>query len=375
MKRHDNGIRARLLDKMLLHGHVTRKQIVEGFGISKVAASRHADSLKTSGLARSHTRRLPAIRRPVEFLHVNNALATALAVRLSRHEVAAEIVDAGGTTLQSHALPVETARQLDVLDRLRELLDWAGKTVTEARRQLDLAGFAVNGFVEPSSGMLFGVRDIPDWQPCHLGNVVEALADIPCYPWTAVSCRLRGFAKRIGSDHRVGYIVWSEHELAIASMVDGAVRLGRFGTGGGQVHHTVSDSPVRCICGQQGCLGSHLLAGDTTPEMILQALPDILAEIDAETVGIEWPHSASDVTEACRNLGLTAVDHARDGLALETEGVRMACARAMLLGVLADQQHNPRRDIVNHDAFRMPISQTADSAVKKKPETVRDRER
>ena len=347
-----NQFHGRLLDKMLLHGQVTRRQIGEGFGISKVAASRHVDWMKEHGLTQSLTVRLPKIRRPVELLQVNDSLATAMAVRLSSHQIAVDIVGTSGKVLQSRRLPVENATQIDVLGAMRELTAWAKHQVAILHRRLDLVGLAVNGFLEPTSGMIFKVTDVLDWEPCHLGNVIEELSGIPCFPWTSVSCRLRGLSQRIGLDHRVGYISHVDHGLAVASLENGSIRMGRFGTSGGQVHHRVSESAARCICGRRGCLYDHLRAGDATAAMILDVLPRITTAINADVLGLEWPFGAADTAAVCPRLGARRLHRIQDGPALEQAGLHLACARAMLLEILAEKRPQIDRNIINHETFR-----------------------
>ena len=344
----------RLLDKLLLHGQVTRRQIGEGFGISLVAASKHVDWLKRHRLADSRTVRVPSVKRPVEVLSVNDRLAAALAVQLRADVVAAELVGASGQALDAATFAIPTAEQSAVLDAVRAAVAWARQRLRAARRTLGLAGLSVTGYLEPTSGMIFRVAGVADWEPCHLGDVAPDLAGVPVLPWTSVSCRLRGLSKHLGVDHRVGYIAYDDGRLAVATLEHGSIALGRFGTGGGAVHQQVSDAPHRCICGRTGCLHHHLRRRDATPEHVRKALPRLLAAMRVRTLGIEWPSDDTTLARTCHTAGVTDLHRLTpdDAAHFETRGLALACARDLLAAALARAKPARERRVINHEAFR-----------------------
>lgn len=344
----------RLLDKLLLHGQVTRRQIGEGFGMSKVAASKHVDWLKRHRLAHSREMRLPDVRRPVEVLSVNDQLATAMGIELSSSQTTVGLVGAGAKLLDEQRFAVRSASQASVLDSVREAAGWASQRVRSMKRSLHLAGLSVTGYLEPTSGMIFNVAGIADWAPCHLGDVVAELSGVVTLPWTSVSCRLRGLSRRVGVDHRLGYLAYAGGRLAVATLMHGSVAMGRFGTGGGAVHQSVSDATHVCICGRRGCLDEHLRRGDASPDMVMAAVPGVLRAMRALTVGIEWPCESRALEDLCREAGINALHRIDPGDvdALEREGLHLACARAMLNDAMTRLRRGRARRVVNHEAFK-----------------------
>jgi hypothetical protein len=346
----------RLLDKLLLHEGITRRQIGDGFGISKVAASRHLDWLKTSKLGLSQSIHTQDAKRPVELVRVNGGLGTAIALSLRSTRIEATLLGADGSMIEHEDQPVESQDQIALLDTVRGCVDRLLENANQNNRSLDLVGLSLDGILEPSSGMLFSVAGVADWQPCHLGDVLPQLVGVPVMPWTYIACRLRGFAKWMQIDHEVGYIACRPQSIAVATMQHGSIRLGRIGTAGAGMHRKVGRSKSRCICGETGCLHETLRQGKATPKLLLEALPSLLDSMGIKTLGIEWPGDQDALSSQLKTLGITQHRVITDGPTLERDGLTLSCARAVLHRKAQATRRDRSRPIVNHRVFQETLT-------------------
>lgn len=355
----DRSLQHELVRKILLHKRLTRRQISEAFGISMPAVTRYVRWLEENQLAIAECVRLPGVKRPVEVLRLNPGCGTGVAALLLPGRIAAEVVGADGSSQDVLEAVIEQPTQVAVMDALRRVVIEAKNWAKRRGRKLSVAAVGVRGYLEPTSGMVFGIRGIPDWEPCLPWQVLEVAPGLTVAPVTSVACKLRGLSAQLREDHRIGFIERAGDNIAVATLRSGMLEMGRFGTASGSVHQQVSSSPRRCYCGRTGCLDEHLRHGDATEAMILAGLPAILRQMDVTMVGVECESDAEQVSRICKEQGAQEIHLVRPDNELAQTGLRLTCARVLLDRLINEMRPVVYRGVVKSSALKNAAVESA----------------
>jgi len=246
--------RAMVLNLVRADPSASRAAIVRQTSLSPAAVSGIVERLLRDGLVREEARAATGGvgRRPVR-LAFNPEARLALGIAVDVREVAAALVDLGGTPRRIHraALPpgADPTIGLGVAARLarRALRDAAPARVLGV-------GMAVPGMVQWPDGVnLFspnlGWRDVP------VRALMEQRLDRP----VLVDNEVRALAlaeHHYGAARGVGTAVFLDagYGMGGAVILDGALYRGVHGAAGELGHNTVEPGGPLCGCGNRGCL-------------------------------------------------------------------------------------------------------------------------
>lgn len=351
----ETAVQQELLQKMVLHRGLTRRQMADAMGVSMPAVTRHARWMATHRLVESQTRKIAGIKRPVEVLRVRKDRAFGLALLIEPDRIDAEVIDSSGVARARRVETCESATQLAVMAAVRRSCDWFERE-SPGGQHPGVVGLSVRGYVEPSAGMIFAMHGVPDWRPCLPAELIEGLAGSSFVPWTRAASKVHGLSARLEIDDRIGLIECSSDGLSVASMEHGRTALGRFGTASSAVHRTVSEASRRCFCGRTGCLADHIDRGDATPDMIRRALPDLTREMGVDVLGIDASLDALGAQAGQSHA--TRIVTVDDAESLAREGLRIATTRLLVRRLVQGLRPAPPTRITNPQALR----ETADSA-------------
>ncbi len=253
--------RAMVLNLVRADPSASRAAIVRQTGLSPAAVSGIVERLLRDGLVREEARTATGGvgRRPVR-LAFNPEARLALGIAVDVREVAAALVDLGGTPLRIHRadLPpgADAATGLELAARLarRALRDAVPTRVLGV-------GMAVPGMVQWPDGVnLFspnlGWRDVP------VRALMEQRLDRP----VLVDNEVRALAlaeHHYGAARGVGTAVFLDAGYGVggAAILDGALYRGVHGAAGELGHNTVEPGGPLCGCGNRGCLETFASAG------------------------------------------------------------------------------------------------------------------
>jgi len=253
--------RAMVLNLVRADPSASRAAIVRQTGLSPAAVSGIVERLLRDGLVREEATSVTGSvgRRPVR-LAFNPEARLALGIAVDVREVAAALVDLGGTPRQIHRADMppgaDPTMGLEVAARLarQALRDAAPARVLGV-------GMAAPGMVQWPDGVnLFspnlGWRDVPVrslmeqqlGRPVLVDNEVRALALAEHHYGAA-----RGVGTAVFLD--AGYGVGG------AAILDGALFRGVHGSAGELGHNTIEPGGPLCGCGNRGCLETFASAG------------------------------------------------------------------------------------------------------------------
>ena len=352
-----------VVHRLLMHDGLTRRQIAEAFDVSMPAVTRYIRWLDQHDLILSHQLKLVGVKRPVEVMRLNPDKGLALAVMLEADRLDAQLLLADGSVLKQWQKTFDTPGQTSLMNALRHMVRTASRQAGRLDIPLYAVGLSVDGYVEPTSGMVFHVRGIEPWEPCLPRPLISGMQDLSFVPWTRAASRMHGLAWQYQLDDGVGYLGFDGKRLSIASMKAGRTHLGRLGTSSTLIHQKVSRDPTVCYCGLKGCLSEHLRQGNATPMMLAAALPNVIKYMEVQTLGLDWARDARQVVEAAYQAGVEKVIQLEDSSKLAVDGLRFATTRLLLRRLVDDLLPTPTRRLVNPEALRKrPVFEVAISA-------------
>jgi hypothetical protein len=152
-------------------------------------------------------------------------------------------------------------------------------------------------------------------------------------------------------DDQIGFVEFQDRVLAVATMINGALRQGRFGTAGPDLHQQVSRHAERCVCGRTGCFAWHLSHGSWSDDMLRIAIPHVVSGLAVARVGLQCPavRGLLDLPDAEPSVEMIDADLAGH---LRRDGLRSACSMAVLRRAVERAFAPRQRRVINHSAFR-----------------------
>ena len=253
--------RAMVLNLVRADPSASRAAIVRQTGLSPAAVSGIVERLLREGLVREEATSVTGSvgRRPVR-LAFNPEARLALGIAVDVREVAAALVDLGGTPRRIHraAMPpgADPAMGLEVVARLarRALRDAAPARVLGV-------GMAVPGMVQWPDGVnLFspnlGWRDVPvrSLMEQRLGRAVRVDNEVRAL---ALAEHHYGAARDVGT----AIFLDAGYGVGGAAILDGVLYRGVHGAAGELGHNTIEPGGPLCGCGNRGCLETFASAG------------------------------------------------------------------------------------------------------------------
>ncbi|MEN0001478.1 MAG: ROK family protein, partial [Pseudomonadota bacterium] len=197
---------------------------------------------------------------PPVSLSINPESHFVLGVKLSTPHHSAVIMDMSGGIRAEVILPCATGRQQtdDICQFVEQLMGMALKKADLQKRQIDIVGVGIPGFVDHMTGRV-------DWSPLLADNdiplrdIIEERLHIPieidndanlltlAELWFGAGRAMRDFA-----------VVTIEHGIGMGLVIDNQLYRGARGMGMELGHTKVQLDGALCRCGQRGCLEAYV---------------------------------------------------------------------------------------------------------------------
>lgn len=324
-----NGIinsRMRIINKLLLHDVLTRKDLSQQLGVSIATATNHTQDLIANEILLSET--IPGInsKRPLQKLSLNSSLGMCTAIMLAPDLITAELVKLDSTLVETISVPVKSPTQASLLAALEEI---AGKieSLAEIRGEKIISGMiGLHGTASPPNKAIFSIDGISDWEPCSPLRFMEYFRNNPVYDlstWIMAKCK--GFSREQRCDHHVGVIEFSNNTFHISAIYNEQMELGHLGTSSPQLHCEVKNGSA-CYCGRNNCFNAYIQNGGFDPKIINEGLNKVFEEIDLSLVGLEFAEHPKTVKDLCDNGLHVKPVLVENGEKLYQSGLRMFAA-------------------------------------------------
>ena len=323
--------RERIMRKVLLHERLTRQEIGICAELSSASVTNHTRRLIDRDLLRSVALRKPRAKRPIEELFLNPDYAVCLSLRYCDDVILAELLNFDASLIEVLSAKVSEHTQRGLLSAIDAVTAHALAATKELGRNITVVGIGLQGAVASDLGIVFAVRGIDDWQPCQPGQILPILsqAEIRASVWTQIMCKMHGLSSELKCDHRICYVEFTGRMFRVSTMQYGEVSLGRFGTSSPYLHRKIHDDGPVCYCGRSGCLARYLEEGDIDERVVAKVLMNILDEIEADHIGLEWQGRSDWLEQELQQSGIQ-VHHIGNGEEMVKKGLRSLTVESAL---------------------------------------------
>lgn len=234
---------------------VTRGDVLEVTGLSRVTVAQRVDRLLEAGLVvESGTDRATGGRRPRRLVF-NDEHAHLVAVAVDTRHTRAAITDLAGRVLARGSAEVAVAdgpeQTLDHVQRLvGDLLPQAGG------RSIAGVGISVPGPVDPRTGRLSQPPMMPGWDGWPISETLSTALGAPVLVTNDADAEAVGESSQSGAGTSLCYVKVSTG-IGVGLVLNGEVYAGASG-GAGDIGHVkiAGHDDALCQCGAYGCLAA-----------------------------------------------------------------------------------------------------------------------
>ncbi|MBB3663386.1 MULTISPECIES: ROK family transcriptional regulator [Prauserella salsuginis group] len=238
------------------HGPLTRQELQERVGLSRVTLVERLEALRSHGLVRASGHRRSSGGRRAEVLEVDVETPSALTVDLGQSHAALAITDLRGTVLarDHHRLPARHGPD-DVVPLLlrsgRELLDRAGRGDT-----LRALALSLPGQIDHDRGVTVAPPTMPDWNERPLREPFADAFGVPVL--LENDANALAFGDYCAMDRPDSTVVGVKVGTGIGAgvIVSRRIHRGESGTAGEMGHMRIEGDDRRCACGRHGCVAA-----------------------------------------------------------------------------------------------------------------------
>lgn len=318
--------RMRIINKLLLHDVLTRKNLSEQLGVSIATVTNHTQDLIASEILLSET--IPGInsKRPLQKLSLNGNFGMCSTILVNPEKITAELVKLDSALVETVSVPVKSATQVNLLATLEKVAKKI-EALAEDRGEKIISGMiGLQGTASPPNRAIFSIDGISDWEPCSPLSFLKYFETKPVYDlstWIMAKCK--GFSCEQHCDHHVGIIEFSNNTFHVAAIYNEQMELGHLGTSSPYLHCEVSRG-LPCYCGKNNCFNAYIQNGGFDPETINDGLNKVFEEIDLSLVGLEFAEHPKTVKDLCNNGLHVKPVLVENGYELYQKGLRMLAA-------------------------------------------------
>lgn len=275
---------------------VTRGELLDATGLSRVTVGRRIEALLAAGIIREHgTGSATGGRRATVFVFDPDVVVLVASLDASGGEVA--IMGPHGDVVARAAVEaaVTDGPELTlavVSEAWRELLDTTG---TSAER-VAAAAISLPGPADPVAHRLYDPPIMPGWSGWPIVDTLRETFDVPAYVENDADAMAYGEAS--GVDPRSPLVMVKASDYIGAGLViDGRIFRGADG-GAGDIGHVRVGGDALCRCGRRGCLAAEASGAA------------LLARLDAEGVGLTGVGAVHELVDQGDSLAATELRRA-----------------------------------------------------------------
>ena len=299
-----NGIinsRMRIINKLLLHDVLTRKELSEQLGVSIATATNHTQDLIANNILLSET--IPGInsKRPIQKLSLDADMGVCAAISISPETINAELIKLDTGLLETLQVPVKSSTQAEVLIALEKAAIKIEALAKKHDNKIVSGVIGLRGTASPPNKAIFSIDGVSDWEPCSPPRFLEYFRNNQIYDistWIMAKCK--GFAKEQQCDRHIGIIEFSNNTFHVSAIYNEQMELGHLGTSSPFLHCEIKNG-LPCYCGKKNCFNAYVSNGGFDPEVLNEGLNKMFEEIDLSIVGLEFSEHPQTVRALCDN--------------------------------------------------------------------------
>lgn len=238
------------------HGPMTRQELQDRVGISRVTMVERLDALGRLGLLRQAGYRASSGGRPAETLTVDDVGRTALVAEIGQSHATLAVTDLRGTVLAQSEHPMPPREP--PVDALARLLDAGTRLLAESgtRANLCAVGLSVPGQLDHARGTTIAPPTMPGWTGVDLRAGFATALGVPVVLENDANALAFGAYCALGRPESALVGVKVGTGIGAGMVISGRVHRGETGCAGEIGHIRIEGDDRRCDCGRRGCVSA-----------------------------------------------------------------------------------------------------------------------
>jgi predicted NBD/HSP70 family sugar kinase len=297
--------RARIVDSLKHHGHLTQVELAGATGLSPATVSNIVKELSASGVLHTEIASRSG-RRAIE-VTLARQLGLVAGLHFSSRHLRIAISDIGRTVVAENHVPLALEHRHDSeLNRAALLLTDMVESVNASMSDILAVGVALPAPIDTRTGMVSTPGLLRGWEGISVSEVLSNRIQRPVF--VDNEANLGGLAEfRSGAmkDARGAAYIRVGHSISAGLIIDGAVFRGVTGKAGQIGHVTIDENGAICRCGSRGCLDT-LAGGPALLELFrddpgMQRIRDLLVRAEGGDAS-----ARRVIADAGRHIGIAA---------------------------------------------------------------------
>ena len=295
--------RARIVESLKLHGHLTQVELAGSTGLSPATVSNIVKELAASGVL--HTSVTSRSGRRATEVTLARTLGLVAGLHFSSRHLRVAIADVARTVIAENHVPLALDHRHDrELDRASLLITDMLESVNATLGDLLAVGVGLPAPIDPRTGMVATRGLLRGWENVDVAAALTQRIGVPVVvdheANLGAMAEFRSGAARGASD--AAYLQVG-HTISAGLIVGGAIYHGVGGKAGQIGHVTIDENGPICRCGSRGCLDT-LAGGPALLELFrddpaIQRLRDLLARAESGDAS-----SRRVIADAGRHIGI-----------------------------------------------------------------------
>ena len=297
--------RARIVDSLKHHGHLTQVELAGATGLSPATISNIVKELASSGVVLT-TVASRSGRRAIE-VTLARQLGLVAGLHFSARHLRIAISDIGRTVVAENHVPLALDHRHDSeLNRAALLLSDMVESVNGTMDDILAVGVALPVPVDSRTGMISTPGIMRGWEGIdvaeELGNRIQSPVYVDNEANLGGLAELRSGAAR---DSRGAAFIRVGHSISAGLLIEGQIFRGTSGKAGQIGHVTIDENGPICLCGSRGCLDT-LAGGPALLELFrgdpgMQRIRDLLVRAESGDAS-----ARRVIADAGRHIGIAA---------------------------------------------------------------------
>lgn len=261
---------------------VTRGEVHEVTGLSRVTVAQRIDALLEAGIIReAGNGNSTGGRRATRFVF-DPTRSLVLVASIDIADAVLALVDTRGMIVARHRVEVRVDDGPEpVLARVGDGFDVMLEQAGIAHDEVGSIAISVPGPVDPLAHRLNDPPIMPGWGGWPVIETVRERFDVPVYLENDADAMAYGeFSELVGKHPRPLVLVKASSFIGAGIVIGGRIYRG-FDGGAGDIGHVLVGGETRCRCGRLGCL-----AAEASGAAIAARMSDAGTEIDSGAVGM-----------------------------------------------------------------------------------------
>ena len=297
--------RARIVDSLKRHGHLTQVELAGSTGLSPATVSNIVKELSASGVLNTSTTSRSG-RRAVE-VTLARRLGLVAGLHFSSRHLRVAISDVGRTVVAENHVPLALEHRHDrELDRASLLLGDMVESVNASLGDIMAVGIALPAPIDEKTGMIATPGLLRGWEGVPVADAMSNRVQVPVFVDTEANLGVLAEARSgAARGARGAAYIRVGHNIGAGLLINGSVYHGVSGKAGQIGHVTIDENGPICKCGSRGCLDT-LAGGPALLELFrddpgMQRIRDLLLRAEAGDASAKRV-----IADAGRHIGIAA---------------------------------------------------------------------